>query len=336
VRRRVSIIAVTYHSAGEICEALASARAAAEEAGVDPQIIVVDNASSDRSAEAVEACAPGAVVIRNSTNVGFGSANNQAFDVATGDPWLLLNPDARLEPDTLGRLIDFYDEHPAAAFVAPSIAGGGARDDSFERGAESAGMLPGLASAIGHFFCLNRLLPGDRGGPLRGFQLTRRPRLGPRRIEWGSAAVLLLRPAAIRQVAGFDSRIFLYGEDVDLGDRLGRAGWQAWLVPTARAWHTIASSQAGVSTGWVDGLHGTIARRSGRLRLVMFDLVLAVSLLARAAAARDGSPAGRLHRRRMRASGERAASLAIAAARHGPRDSGGPRVPDRTTLDASG
>ena len=147
--RRITVVTVTFQSAAEIGDALASARVAADRASVELELIVVDNASADRSADLVAKLVPDAVVIRNATNVGFGAANNQAFEVATGDAWLLLNPDARLEPDALQLLLRFYDDHPRAAGVAPAIAGGGARGGSFEPGgAESAGMLPGTASAM--------------------------------------------------------------------------------------------------------------------------------------------------------------------------------------------
>ena len=260
--RKITVVTVTYQSAADIAVALVSAVAAARHAGVDAELIVIDNASSDDSAGEAQRAAPQAVVIRNAVNVGYGSANNQAFQRATGEPWLLLNPDASIEMDALGELLKFYDTHPMAAVVAPSIAGGGQRHESFgPGGAESAGMLPGVASAVGHFLFANRLLPGDRGGAWRGFQLTRRPSLGPRRVEWASGAAALLRPAALRQVGGFDESIFLYGEDVDLGARLGRAGWEAWLVPDARARHGIAASQGGVSTGWVDQLDAAMRSR---------------------------------------------------------------------------
>ena len=327
--RRVSVITVTYQSAAEIGDAIASAQVAAQRADVDAEFVVVDNASTDGSAGVVEAACHGARVIRNAANVGFGAANNQAFDVATGDAWLLLNPDATLEPDALRLLLEFYDDHPQAAGVAPAIAGGGARDRSFERGgAESAGMLPGMAAVIGHFLLVNRLLPGDRGGAWRGFQLTRRPQLGPRRVDWASGAVVLLRPAAVRQVGGFDPAIFMYGEDVELSERLARSGWQMWLLPAAHAWHKIASSQSGVSTRWVDSLHQGMARRSGRIRLIIFDVVLGGSLLARAAASQGRRPETRLHRRRMRASGSRALRLALTTARRGPRAQAGPAAQD--------
>jgi GT2 family glycosyltransferase len=137
-----------------------------------------------------------------------------------------------------------------------------------------------------------------------------------------------MRPAAIRQVGGFDSSIFMYGEDVELGERLARAGWQMWLVPAAHAWHKIASSQSGVSTRWIDSLHWDMARRSGRARLIFFDLVLGVSLLARAAATTGRRPEARLHRRRMKASGGRAVRLALTAARHGPSTASDTAAPE--------
>jgi N-acetylglucosaminyl-diphospho-decaprenol L-rhamnosyltransferase len=311
-KRRVSVIIVTYQSAADVGDAIASARVAVDHAGVELELIVVDNASADESAVVAAAVEPRAIVIRNAVNVGFGAANNQAFEIATGDAWLLLNPDATVEAEALLTLLRFFDEHPQAAGVAPAVAGGGAREQSFgPGGAESAGMLPGIPSVMGHFLALNRLLPGDRGGRWRGFQLTRRPSLGPRRVEWASAAVLLLRPEAVRMVGSFDTSIFMYGEDVELGERLLKAGWQIWLVPEARAWHRIASSSSGVSTRWIDRLHEDVARRSRKPALRVFDVMLGLSLLARAAVTTGSRPPERLHRRRMKAAGRRALALAV-------------------------
>jgi GT2 family glycosyltransferase len=129
-------------------------------------------------------------------------------------------------------------------------------------------------------------------------------------------------------VAGFDASIFMYGEDVELGERLGCAGWQLWLVPEARAWHKIASSQSGVSTRWIDSLHEAMARRSGRVRLMLFDFVLGVSLLGRAAASRGRRPESRLHRRRMKASGGRSLRLAWTALRRGTAAAIRPEPPE--------
>ncbi|MDQ3871546.1 MAG: glycosyltransferase, partial [Chloroflexota bacterium] len=269
------------------------------------ELIVVDNASSDGSANLVADLHPAARVVRNPVNEGFGAANNRAFELASGSVWLLLNPDAVLEADALGHLLSFLASHPRAGAAAPAIASPG------HGAAESCGMAPGLRSAIGHFLFVNRLLPDDRGGAWRGFQLHRRKDLRPRRVDWASAAALALRPAAVRAVGGFDPSFFLYGEDVDLGERLGRAGWDVWLVPSARAHHLIAASQGGISTRWLDGIHAVYARRANRAGTVAFALVIALGLSLRAAmASLPRAGASRLHADRMRAASFRALRLA--------------------------
>jgi hypothetical protein len=184
-------------------------------------------------------------------------------------------------------------------------------------------MAPTIRSLIGHFFFLNRLLPGDHGGAFRGFQLHRRSNLDPRQVDWLGGMALLLRPAAVREVGGFDASIFMYGEDVDLGRRLREAGWTLWLLPQSRAKHLVAASQGGVSTTWIDAVHDLYARRAGRPQLVAFDGVLAAGLALRALAAAWRRPGGPdVHQRRIGASARRAAHLlarSIAGAKRAQR-----------------
>jgi GT2 family glycosyltransferase len=128
---------------------------------------------------------------------------------------------------------------------------------------------------------------------------------------------LLLRRSAVRQVGGFDSSIFLYGEDIDLGQRLREAGWTLWLLPEARATHLIAASQGGVSTQWIDALHRLYAQRAPRAQLFVYDSVLALGLALRAlSAGLRRSEKRDLHARRMRASARRATDLLITTAAH--------------------
>ena len=308
---RISLILVTYNSRGLVDAAISSAEAAAREAGIDLEIVVVDNASADGTADHIAERYPSARLIRNVRNLGFGRANNQAFREATGDYWLLLNPDATLEPDALSYLVTFIEGRAGVAAVAPTV------EDERGGGAESSGMAPGTRSLVSHFFLLNRLLVGDHGGPWRGFQLARRPGLGPRPVDWLGAMAMLARPASIAEVGGFDERFFLYGEDVDLGERLRVNGWELWLVPAARARHLIAGSQGRVSSRWVQALHDAYAVRSGRARTVLLDLVLAIGLLARAAAA-TATGGDTFHRRRMRAAA-RSALRSLGRSIRGPR-----------------
>ena len=240
---RVTAIIVTWLSRDDIEGVLASVAAAFAAPGIDGSVIVVDNASTDDTVAWLRANRPDVRLIEASTNEGFGRACDRAFEVADGDVWLLVNPDARLEPGTAAALIAALRQTPGAGAIAPTLARPGE--------AESAGMLPSIRSGIGHFLFLNRLLPRGRGGPWQGVQLRRQPPSRLVAVDWASAAVLAVRPAAIRAIDGFDETIFLYGEDIDLCARLGDAGWSVRLATTAVASHAIGASSDPASTaGW--------------------------------------------------------------------------------------
>lgn len=307
--RRLSAITVTFNSATFVLGALESIEVAAREAALELEMIVIDNASSDDSAELVTRHFPAARLERNTENVGFGAANNRAFEMATGDLWLLVNPDAVLQPTCARVLAGFLAAHPRAAAAAPSIQG------SLGMGPESAGMSPGIRSAAGHFLLLNRLLPGTRGGPWQGWQLAHRPWLGPRRVDWVGGTVMAVRPEAIRAVGGFDPSFFLYFEDVNLGERLRRDGWQLWLVPDARAWHQISHGR--VSTRWLDALHEYYADRAGAGQVALLSFIVALGLAIRSAWRVVGArtAAERAEARRARANATHAIELLWASLR---------------------
>jgi hypothetical protein len=311
----VSLIVVTYQSRGLVVEAISSALEAAQRSGIGYELIVVDNASADGTADLVAGAFSEAAVIRNPTNRGFGQANNQAFRLARGEYLLLLNPDAQLEPGSIGKLVEFLRDTPAAVGAAPTIQGPGR--------SESCGMLPGLRSMLGHYFFLNRLAFLSRTSAWRGFAIPRGLSSAPVEVEWASAATLLLRANDVHAVGGFDESMFLYGEDIELCERLGGRG-TLWLVSEARASHLIAGSQGRVSTRWVDALDRLYARRVGRLRLAAFDLVMAIGLSCRAlgALAETRDPENTLHRRRMAASARRSLALALVAVGRGSRKPG--------------
>lgn len=297
-RPDVSAIVVTYNSRSHVDEAIRSILEAAACAELTVEIIIVDNASTDGTAEHVRDTHRDVILIQNESNVGFGRANNRGFERARGSAWLLLNPDARLTPPALGLLVKELRERRAGA-VAPSIG---------SSGAESAGMAPSIGAAAGHFLFVNRIL-GDSSGEWRGIQIRRVKGPAAVPVDWASAAALLLDPASVRAVDGFDPRFFLYGEDIDLGVRLARAGHGTWLVPSATAEHSIAASQGGVSTRWLDALHGLYAETHDALRVAVFDLIMAVGLSIRAAVATVAG--ARVHARRMRAAARRAWILVV-------------------------
>ena len=296
----ITLITVLYGGRESIGDCVRSAQIAALQADLDLEVILVDNQAGDGTADAALVVAPGATVIPNDENVGFGRACNQGFAVASGDWWLLLNPDATLDPRALERMVEFGVVHQRAGAIAATLTSPGRNQ------ATGGGMQPGLRSAMGHFWLLNRLLPGDLGGPWRGLLLHRRDRLGPRRAEWASGGALLLRPEAVRAVDGFDSSFFLYAEDVDLGRRLGEAGWDSWLLPDATGTHSLAASSGGATDRWYVALHDYHARRTGRASLALFDLIAGTGMAMRAIAARDDR-----HRRHMLFAARTALRLAL-------------------------
>jgi N-acetylglucosaminyl-diphospho-decaprenol L-rhamnosyltransferase len=306
----VTAIVVTWQSRGDIEGVLASIDAAFAAQGIAGSILVVDNASTDDTVAWLRANRPDVAVIEAPENEGFGRANNRAFEVAVGDVWLLVNPDARLGSDTIIGLIDGLRHEPRIGAVAARLSAPGE--------AESAGMLPSARSGAGHFLFLNRLLPGGRGGPWRGVQLRRQPPGRLVAVEWASAAVLALRPAAVRAIGGFDPTIFLYGEDVDFGARLGFAGWGIRLATDAVASHAIGGSSDPRSTRWLDGFDDAMVR-AGRSRpsRMGFFATAAIGLLIRAAIARFVARGpGRRRSDRFLPGARRAAILAGRAVRH--------------------
>jgi GT2 family glycosyltransferase len=301
----VSVVIVSFESRAFVGDAIASAERAVAELGAEPEIIVVDNASSDGTADLVATDHPDVRLVRNNRNVGFGSANNQAFEIARGRWWVLLNPDARLAPGALGLLVDTLQADDTLAAAGPSISGGGTG------GAESAGELPGLRSLAAHFLFLNRLLSDRRRGPWRGWQLRAGATLPVQPVGWLSGAVVVFRPAPLRQVGGFDESIFLYGEDLELCHRLSEAGWGLALVSDARARHVIGGSQGTGSTRWLDGLTAYLERRGrSRAAIAVCLWVVAVGLAIRWLLAQPARGDPR-HRARLRAGARRAASLGM-------------------------
>lgn len=204
---------------------LARALAALAAQTVPPAVtVVVDNASTDGSADGIEARFDGVNVIRLGENVGFAAANNIAAREAAGHEWLaLLNPDAFPEPTWLAELLQAAAKRPDHAFFASRIVKEAAPDTL-----DAAGDLLHVSGVA-----------WQRG---RGEPSTREQLAGE--VFSASAAAALYRLDAFAAVGGFDESFFCYYEDTDLGFRLRLAGHRCWYVPTAVVRH-VGSAIAG-------------------------------------------------------------------------------------------
>jgi hypothetical protein len=196
---------------------------------------VVDNASTDGSADAVASEFPEARLIRNRENAGFSRANNQGLREASGAYVLILNSDAELTPGALPALAGRLDAAPRAGAVGPrTVSGDGTVQVSF------GPALRPLAE-----WRQRRLVRGvKRRHPAAVRQATERAAV-EHEPEWVSASCLLARKEALDAVGGFDEGFFLYEEDVDLCVRLRRAGWSVLFTPAATVVHHLGRSMQG-------------------------------------------------------------------------------------------
>jgi teichuronic acid biosynthesis glycosyltransferase TuaH len=209
----VDVVIVTYESAQELPSCVAALPEGA-------RVIVVDNASSDGSADVAEKL--GCTVLRNQSNAGFGRAVNRALrEQVQRSRVLLLNPDARIDPDNLMLLVRALDEQ-GVAVAAPRLV----RPDGSEQ--RPWWRFPSPRGAWLEAFGLHRLRP-DRFDESRD-------------VDFVVGACLLVRTDAMNGVGGFDERYWLYGEETDLCRRLRDAGWRVRFVADARARHVGGAS----------------------------------------------------------------------------------------------
>ncbi len=212
-RVTVSVIIVNWN-AGQALEACLASLAAG---GVPaPEVVLVDNASSDGSARAASARHPQVRLVETGANLGFAAGANRGAEAARGDVLVFLNPDARLLPGALATLVEALARTPGAGIAGGGLAG------------EGGGWQPAAA----RFAPLAHLLLDTTLGRL-GARLRRKPH----RVDWVYGTFMAVRRDLFRQLGGFDPRYFLYGEDLDLCYRAARLGACTLHVPAARAVH---------------------------------------------------------------------------------------------------
>ena len=225
----VSVIIVSYNVRDLLAECLASVRAELARWGQPGEILVIDNASTDGSAELPVLDEPDVRTIRNAANVGFARAVNQALALARGESVLLLNPDARLLPGSLPRLVEYLAAHPEVAVVGPRLLNADGSIQSSRR------RFPTLLTGFIESTRLERYFARSRH--MRRYYAADLPDDRPVEVDWLVGACLLIRRAAIESVGGLDERFFMYFEEVDWCLRLRRAGWRIVSNPAAQVIH---------------------------------------------------------------------------------------------------
>lgn len=222
---RISVLIVNWNTREDLKECLESL--ARQPASLE--VIVVDNASADGSADMVRREHPGVTLLAQRENLGYAAGNNLAAEAASGDALMFLNPDTVAPPAAPDALAAFLGKHPGAALVAPQLRGRDGRIQASVRG------MPTPAALLGAWLYLDRLFP--RHPVWGGYRLPAFDYGVTQRAPQPMASAWMVRREAWEDVGPFDTAFPLFFNDVDWCLRAESRGWEVWYDAETRIIH---------------------------------------------------------------------------------------------------
>ncbi len=264
----VAAVIVTWNGKAYAVECLESLKKHAGDLAL--QTIVVDNASTDGTPEAVQEQFPEVQLVRSRTNLGFSSANNLGVRLTDADYVCLINSDVVVPPQCIERMIEFMESHPDVGMLGPKMVGpDGGTGDSVMR-------LPTVWNTFCCAMGFHRLFKTSKW--LGGFMMSGFPYDQTTDVEVLTGWFWMLRKSALQQVGGLDEQFFMYGEDIDWSYRYLKAGWRVVFFADAWALHYgAASSAAAPARFYVEMRRANlqyIRKHHGRLTAGLYRLVL--------------------------------------------------------------
>ncbi|MCU0404162.1 MAG: glycosyltransferase family 2 protein [Chitinophagaceae bacterium] len=232
---KLSVIIVNYNVRAFLEQCLFSLEAAL--AGMDSEVWVVDNASTDDGWKELKAVFPDVKWLENQTNEGFGRANNQALKNVCGEFVLFLNPDTLVPENALQTCIRFFEENEQAGAVGVKML-----DGSGTFLPESKRGNPGLFTSVCKLLGLHHIFPSSK--VFARYYMGHLPDHENNPVEVLAGAFMMVRKEVLDVTGGFDERFFMYGEDIDLSYRINQTKlpskdilWQTWYVADAGIIH---------------------------------------------------------------------------------------------------
>jgi GT2 family glycosyltransferase len=239
---RLSVIIVSYNVYPFLDNCLRSVRQALKK--IDGEIIVVDNASVDRTVELVKNHFPDVTVIANTRNGGFAVGNNQGIVASKGEFILLLNPDTIVSEDTFMTCLDFMDQHPDAGAIGVKML-----DGSGQFLPESKRGLPTLLSSFMKMSGLYHLFP--RSSKWNNYYQGYIGENETAKIDVLCGAFMFMRKKVLDETGYLDEAFFMYGEDIDLSYRISKAGHSIYYLPTTSIIHYKGESTRKSSLNYI-------------------------------------------------------------------------------------
>jgi GT2 family glycosyltransferase len=227
-------VAIVSYQCRELLDAcLASLEANGAVNGLPPDVWVVDNGSTDGTAELVRSTYPSVHFLQGDGNLGFSAANNLALREMGAPYALVLNPDTVIHPGTLAGMVELMEERTEVGMAGCRLI---KPDGTLDHAAKRS--FPTISGALGHFSGLGRR---QRASPrLAQYRAPEVDEAGP--IDAINGAFMLIRRTALDEVGLFDEGYWLYMEDLDLCYRFKEAGWVVWYEPRYTVTHVKAGS----------------------------------------------------------------------------------------------
>lgn len=198
------------------------------------EIIVLDNDSNDGSVESLDNKYKFTKVIASPENLGFGAGNNKAYEESKGKYIFLLNPDTILVDDSVDRMVSYLDSNSDVGLVSPTLL---YEDGTLQRSVRKFYTYFGslldnrfMNPVVSRFPFITKVLPG-----LVNHSVSQE-------VEWAKGAALLIKRQVIDQIGLFDEDFWIYGEEMDLCFRIGKAGWKKVFLHNCRIIHLEGKS----------------------------------------------------------------------------------------------
>ncbi|MFZ5916611.1 MAG: glycosyltransferase family 2 protein [Chloroflexota bacterium] len=271
-RPDLSVVIVSWNVRHLLRECLASVR---DSQKTSPQMsietIVVDNASTDGSAEMVRQDFAQVILIANTDNPGFTGGNNQGIVASRGRYVLLLNPDTRVLDDALARMVAYMEAHPAVGALGPMLLNPDGSVQSSRRRFPTP-LTPFLESTVFQsWFPRHRILSE--------YYVLDQDDHTTSEVDWVTGACLLARRTAFDQVGLLDQGFFMYSEELDWCHRAKASGWRVIYYPEAQVIHHGGQSSEQVKAFQIIRFNRSKIRYSARYHGVVLAALLRLFLL---------------------------------------------------------
>lgn len=246
----LSITICSWNTLDDLRACLASLRAAKDEANFE--VIVIDNASRDGSADMAEAEFPEFRTLRQAVNLGFTGGHNLAIKERRGRHVALLNSDTVVHPGAIRAVTSYMEAHPEVGIVGPKLLN---PDGSLQL---SCRTFPNPVAAAFRNTFLGRLFPKNRY--TREYLMEDWDHQSPREVDWLSGAAMFIRKEVIDRVGVLDDQLFMFCEDVDLCKRAWQGGFKVVYVPDGVVTHAIGHSTSQVANKMIVRFHRSMFR----------------------------------------------------------------------------